>query len=176
MANRPVSILLLVVAFLFSAWGNVIAAAYCPGYSLRNCCIKREAQPAKQVEHKASCQHEMTDMDMGDMQMDGDSLSEAAANPVANAQPVEIGTHVQQVAFDLPSQTCGYCWMHSQPSSTTATLIPVDPSKRSVETDAPSAGFLAALPSEFVVAVTPVEHGPPIPSSPRHVIINVFRI
>jgi hypothetical protein len=120
----------------------------------------------------------MTDMDMGDMQMDGDSPSEVAANSIVDAQPVEIATasSIEQVAFDLPSQTCGYCWMHSQPSSATATLTVVDPSKRSVETDAPSAGFLAALPSEFVVAVAPVEHGPPVSSSRRHVIINVFRI
>jgi hypothetical protein len=177
MAKRPVSIFLLVVAVLLSAWGDVIAAAYCPGYSSRNCCIKHEARQAKQVDHKSSCQHGMADMDMADMQMESENPSEATANSSANAPPVEIAaSSVEQVPFHLPTEPCGHCWMHSQPSPATAMLVAVDPSKRSIETHAPPSGFVAAMPSAFVIAVAAVEHGPPIPSSPRHVIINVFRI
>lgn len=50
----------------------MIAAAFCPRYSSsRNYPIQQ--RQIQQVEHKSSCQHEMTDMEMGDMQMEGTS-------------------------------------------------------------------------------------------------------
>ena len=182
MRMRSFSITVLVVAFLFSSWSNVIAAAFCPRYSSsRNCHIQqRQAEP---VEHKSSCQHEMSDMEMGDMQMDDTSTgseagSATADNPIPEKPPVQIATESfsEQVAIAFPTEPCGHCWMHSQPSSRTTVVVAADQSRRLVETNAPSADLVVALPSAFAVSIIPLEHGPPGNSFPRHVLINVFRI
>ncbi len=184
MRKRSFPIILLVVAFLFSAWSNVIAAAFCPSYlSNRDCLIKHEPRQSKQVDHKSSCQHEMADMEMGDMQMDdtkmeSEAASETADNSIAENPPIEVATESsnEQVAIDFPTKPCGHCWMHSQPTPGTASLVAVDTSKRLVENNAPPADFVVALPSAFVVPIMPLEHGPPGNSFPRHVLISVFRI
>lgn len=181
MRKRSFSITFLVVAFLFSSWSNVIAAALCPRYSSsRNCHIQQ--RQIKQVEHKASCQHEMADMEMGDMQMDdanmqSESGSETSDNSTSEGPPVQIatGSSSEQLAIDFPTQPCGHCWMHSQPSSGTAAIVAVDSSRRLVESSALPASFVVALPSAFAVPIMPLEHGPP-DNFPRHVLISVFRI
>src|SRR6266542_1139042 len=105
----------LLIAFLLSAWENVIAAAFCPRYSSsRTCHIKHEPRQPKQVDHKSSCQHEMADMEMGDMQMESETTSETADNSIAENPPVQVATEssVEQVAIDFPTEPCGHCWMH----------------------------------------------------------------
>ncbi|SRR6266542_1907897 len=182
MRKRSFSITFLVVAFLFSSWSNVIAAAFCPRYSSsRNCHIQQ--RQIKQVEHKSSCQHEMADMEMGDMQMDDSNMgsedaSQTSDNSIVESPPLQIATnsYSEQLAIDFPTEPCGHCWMHSQPSSGTATIVAVAPSRRLVETNAPPANFVVASPSAFAVPIVPLEHGPPGNSFPRHVLINVFRI
>ena len=181
MQKRSFSITLLVFAFLFSSWSNVIAAAFCPRYSSsRDCHIQ---QQIKQGEHKSSCQHGMADMEMGDMQMDdtnmeSEAASQTSVNSISESSPVQIATDStsEQLAIDFPTEPCGHCWMHSQPSSGTATSVAVDPARRLVETNAPPTNFVLALPSTFTVPIMPLEHGPPGNSFPRHVLINVFRI
>lgn len=79
------------------------------------------------------------------------------------------------VAFDLPVETCGHCWVHSQPASG-ANVVAVDPSKRTIDTDALSTNDALVLRSALPVRVEPSEHGPPGNSIPRHVLINVFQI
>jgi len=182
MRKRSFSIILLVVAFLFSSWSNVITAAFCPRYSSsRNCHIQQ--RQAKQVEHKSSCQHEMADREMADMEMDdmkmeSEAASETPDNSVPENPPVQVATEsfAEQGAIDFPTEPCGHCWMHSQPSSGTVTVVAVDPLKRLVETNAPPANFVVAFPSTFAVPIMPLEHGPPGNSFPRHVLISVFRI
>jgi hypothetical protein len=181
MRKRSFSIILLVVAFLFIARSNVIAAAFCPRYmSSRNCHIQQQPQ---QVEHKSSCQHEIPDMVMGDMKMDdtameSEAATEIAANSIAENPSISVATEssAEQVAIDFPAKPCGHCWMHSQPISGTATLVAVDPSKRMVETSARPADFVVTLPSAFTISIIPLEHGPPGISFPRYVLISVFRI
>jgi hypothetical protein len=181
MPKRSFSITLLVFAFLFSSWSNVIAAAFCPRYSSsRNCHIQRAI---KQVEPKSSCQHGMAGMEMGDMQMDdtnmeSEAASQTSVNSISEGSPVQIATDStsEQFAIDFPTEPCGHCWMHSQPSSGTATIVAVDPSRRLVETNAPPANFVVVLRSSSAVPILPLEHGPPGNSFPRHVLINVFRI
>jgi hypothetical protein len=184
MRKRSVSILLLVVALLLSAWGNVIAAAFCPRYAFNlECCLKHSAARAKKVEHKSSCQHEMTDMEMDDMRMDNMQMerkdpSESAADSIVENSPIEFTAEnsSDQLAFDLPMEACAHCWSHSQPTSGAVASVAVDPSKRLVETDAPPANLAVALPSGFPATITPPEHGPPGNSFRRHVLISVFRI
>src|SRR3990172_6932109 len=184
MRKRPISIIILVVAFLFSAWGNIIAAALCPRYlSNRSCCLKHEARQPEQVDRKSSsCQQETADMEMGDVQKDGtemrsEAVSGTSDNSIAENPPIEIATEssAEQVVVNIPVGECAHCWMHSQPSSGIVTASVVDPSKRLVETNAPTVDIAVALPS-FSVSITPLEHGPPATSFPRHLLIKVFRI
>ena len=176
MTKRPLLIVLLLVAFLFSAWGNVIGAAFCPRYLAQNCFAQKTPQ-AKQGDRE-SCHHEVSDTDMGDMQMGGDSATEAEVTHIRENPTivVESKSSVEQTALERPTEPCGHCWMHSQPSSGTATPGAVDPSPRSVEALAPSSAATIALRFPNPTAIESFEHGPPGSSFPRHVLINVFRI
>lgn len=176
MQRRPIPTVLLLMAFLLSAWSNVIAAACCPRYVAQNC-FAQKTQQAKQVDRE-SCHNEINDTDMGDMQMDGDSATEAEVTPIRKNPPLTVATEssAEQTALDLPNDPCGHCWMHSQPSSGTATFAAVDPSPRSVEALAPPAETIIDLGFPNPTAVEPLEHSPPGNTSPRHLLINVFRI
>src|SRR5258706_11564783 len=101
MRRRSPAIFLLVGAFLLGAWGNVVAAAFCPRYRLnRDCCLKQAAAKSKQVEHTSSCHHQMGGMKMDDMQMENESSSESEAQSFAPVLTPESSS--EQGAFDLP--------------------------------------------------------------------------
>jgi len=176
MTKRPLLTVLLLVAFLLSAWGNVIGAAFCPRYLDQNCFAQKTPQ-AKQGDRE-SCHHELSDTDMGDMQMDGDSAAEAELTPIRENPTivVESESPVEQTALDGPTEPCGHCWMHSQPSSGTGTLGAIGPSPRSFEALAPSIAATIALRFPNPIAIEPLEHSPPGSSFPLHILINVFRI
>ena len=181
MTKRSFLISLLMVTFLFSAWGNVIAAAFCPRYlSNRNCETTQQPRQVEQVNQKSSCHHEMAEMEMGDMQMDETEMQGEAniENSIADTPTIEVETETcsQQIVIDRPAETCGHCWMHSQPASGAATLVTVDPSTRLIDTNAPPVECAVTLAHDFTVPITPQEHGPPGNLLPRHVLINVFRI
>ena len=173
MRKRSLSIVFVVLALLFSAWGNVIAAAFCPRFALnRDCCLKHAAHQAKQAKHDSSCHHEMAGMDMDDMQME--SPPDTSAQNSAMDPPAESST--EQVALEMPIEPCAHCMSHSQTTSGTVSVVAIDPSKRLVQTNSLPASFSIDLTRAFADLIVPSEHGPPSPSSPRHVIINVFRI
>src|ERR1041384_901663 len=176
MRKRLLLIVLLLVAFLLSAWGNVIGAAFCPRYLAQNCFAKKTSQP-KQVKG-GSCRHEMADMGRGDMQMDEEVAAEPASSD-REKSTIEVAAEqlsVEQTALDIPKEPCGHCWMHSQPSSGTGTLAAVKPSPRPVEALAPVAKTTIALGFPNPTATEPSEHSPPGSSFRRHILINVFRI
>src|SRR6266436_5367291 len=65
MRKRSLSIVLLTSAFLFSAWSNVIGAAFCPRYMNRVCCARSSARRLTPVIDQSSCHHhEMAGMKM----------------------------------------------------------------------------------------------------------------
>jgi hypothetical protein len=184
MSKRSFPIFLLTVAFLISAWGNVISAAFCPRYlSNGNCESKQQPRQIQRVDEKSSCHQEMADMEMGDMQMDEKEVESGPAvqtsdSAILTTWPIEVGTKfsAEQVAITFPTETCGHCWMHSQPASGVASIVAVDPTKTLIDTSAPSPDLAISLPSAWLVPILQREHGPPGNSSPRHVLINVFRI
>jgi hypothetical protein len=177
MTKRSLSILLVVVALLFSAWGNVIAAAFCPRFALnRDCCLRLGVQQARQVKHSSSCQREMARMEMDDMQMEPEADSAPDISPQNFQAQLAPESSSDIVALDLPIEPCAHCLSHSQTISGTASIVAIDPSKRLVETNPLPASFSIDLTRAFADLIVPSEHGPPSPSSPRHVIINVFRI
>ena len=177
MRKRSLSIVFVVVALLFSAWGNVIAAAFCPRFALNHdCCLKHGTQPSEQAKHKSSCHHEMAGMEMDDMQIEteADSAPDTGAQNSHGQLPSESAS--DEVALDLPIEQCACCLSHSQTTSGTVSVVAIDPSKRVVKTNSLPANFVIGLTPAFAEMIGPSEHGPPGPSSPRHVIINVFRI
>ena len=184
MAKRSFPVFVLIITFLLSAWGNVIAAAFCPRYlSNRECHIKGDARQPQEVDHESSGHHEMADMDRGNMQMDETEMKsgadlETADNSSSENRPTQVGTEFapEQLVVNLPTEPCGHCWTHSQPASGIATVVAVDTSKRLVETNAPPVNVAIALPAALPVPVAKMDHGPPGNSFPRHVLINVFRI
>jgi hypothetical protein len=174
MKKRPLSIVFVVVALLFSAWGNVIASAFCPRFALNHdCCLKHAS---KQAKHESSCHHEMAGMEMDDIQMEteADSAPDTSAQNSRVELPSESSS--DEVALDLPIEQCACCLSHSQTTSGTVSVVAIDPSKQLVETNSPPANFAIGLTSAFAGLIVRSEHSPPGQSTPRHVIINVFRI
>jgi hypothetical protein len=177
MRKRSLSIVFVVAALLFSTWGNVIAAAFCPCLMLKDdCCLKHEAEPSKHVEHESSGHHEMAGMEMDDMQMETEA--DAARRPGAQTSQEELTSEASndEVAFDLPIEQCDCCLSHSQTTSGTLSGGAIDPSKRLVEINSLPANFAIDSASALAGLILPSGHSPPGPSTPRHVIINVFRI
>lgn len=169
-------IVLLLIAFLLSAWGNVIGAAFCPRYLAQNC-FAQETQQARRV-NRGSCHHEMSDMDMSDMETAGDSAAEPAVTSLS-ANPtmvVEAESTAAPTALDRPTGPCGRCWMHSQPSSGAGTLAAIDPWPGSVQALTLPDKFSKALRFPDPTAIELLEHSPPGSSFPRHIFISVFRI
>jgi hypothetical protein len=176
MHRRPIFIVLLVIAFLLSAWSNVIAASNCPRYGSNGLCSRKHIVSQPRADHQLSCHHEMADMEMDDMRMETETSSDSNNDSSAQTYSAELSSSSDQVALDLPIEQCPHCWSHSQPTSGSASLVPTDSSKQSVVTNLPLANLSFASPSTSLNSITPSEHGPPGNSFPRHVLIGVFRI
>ena len=171
--KRVLFTLIIVIALLSSAWGNVLAASFCPHFAQNHVrSFKHSAQQPVSTEaasHAGTCGMNMPDMQMESMDnSQGDPDAPVAQTDAANDSNTDAD------ALDHPGEPCPHCLMHSQPTSGTATAVAVDPSKRLVEANAP-ADFAMASPSALI-PITPLEHGPPGNSFPRHILINVFRI
>ncbi len=171
MRKQFLSTVFVTFALLFSAWGNVIAAAFCPRFALhQDCCLRSGARQAKQVKRDSPRQDEMTGMDMDDMQMESDTSEQNSTVPL----PAE--STAEQAALDSPMPPCTHCLSHSQTTFGTASVAEIELSKRVVQTNSLPANFAIALTTAFADLIAPSEHSPPGPSPARHVIINVFRI
>ena len=172
--KRVLFTLIIVIALLSSAWGNVLAASFCPHFAQNH--VRSFKHSAHQpVSTEVASHAETCGMNMPDMQME--SMDNSQGDPDAPVAQTDAAndSNTDADALDHPGEPCPHCLMHSQPTSVTATVVAVDPSKRLVETNAPPADFAMASPSALV-PITPLEHGPPGNSFPRYVLINVFRI
>jgi hypothetical protein len=177
MSKRSLSIFFVVVALLFSAWGNVIAAAFCPRFALnRDCCLKGGVRQAKPAEDSSSCHHEMAGMKMDDMQMEPEAAPASDTTVQDPHAQLMSETSSDAVVLDLPLEPCAHCLSHSQTTSGSVSIVAIDPSKRVGDTNSLPANFAIGVTGAFADLIVPTEHGPPGPSSPRHVMISVFRI
>ena len=174
--KRYLSIVILIVTLLLSMWSNVIAAGFCPRLAHnRDCHPKQVTFQPKPVAHQ-SCHREMTDSDMEGMQSEAPADSVPDTDVEASPMKFNVEATSDKLAFDLPLEPCSHCLSHSLPASGAASsTVAVDPSKRLVETNSPLADF-AAVPLLAFQTIVPMEHGPPGQSSPRHILISVFRI
>src|ERR1700680_20202 len=114
MRKRSLSIVFVLLAMLFSAWGNVIAAAFCPRFALnRDCCLRHSSQQAKQAKHSSSCHHEMAGMEMGDMQMEPEAVSVSDVSTQDLQVQLSSESSSDIAGLDLPSEPCTNCVSHS---------------------------------------------------------------
>ena len=179
MRKRSAAIVLLVVSLLVSAWGNVIAASFCPQYGMTrdNGFTQVSHKPmhveAVHVEQEPSCHTEMTDMNSDstdNMVIENSESSESAESITSLLLPAGASD------VNVPTQTCGHCWMHSQAASGSSTLGTVDPSMRLTDANTAPTNLVLASPSNLTPTIALLEHGPPGNAFPRHLLINVFRI
>lgn len=184
MKRQSLIVAFVLGALLLSAWGNVIAAGFCPRSALqRDCCPQPIHHPDSQLKH-GSCHHEMAGMEMSGMEMSdpqmGDQQMDARADSAADRSrqnsDVTPESSIDEIAVDQPIEACNHCVSHSQTTSGNVSVVALDPSKGLVETDSLPVSNAKDWALAFSDVIAPSEHGPPIPSSPRHVIINVFRI
>ena len=163
----------LMLAFVAGAWENVLAAAFCPHLGApRACCLKRAT-------HSSPPSNEMHDMDKSDLQMD-DMQMDMPAESTEEASPQQVVSTEEPdrdvSALQLPAETCAHCLNHSQLPLGSFALRETESAKRCAGLTAPQVipqVSFATLPNRIL---EPREHAPPGKPSPRHILINVFRI
>ena len=153
MHKRFLAITVLGVAFLFSQGGSFLIAALCPHL--------RSAQVSCDTHHTGSA---MSHDNMGNMPMD--SVEESASNPDPNA-----------VALGQPVELCSHCMMHTRITANAITLREIEASKLSGNYAIPdSVPAVVSVEMPSVAILNSRAHGPPGQTTPRHVLINIFRI
>src|SRR5712691_3248694 len=158
----------LVAALLFCAWGNVVAAAFCPRFALAS------ASVSKQLKHRPASQGKTCGMEMGDMQMAG--MDEPATDD--NTRDLQIDRTEESTtenALDRLPGLCTHCSMHSQVASEPVSVGVIHSERESAETTS-SGSALVSLSPATVTSDRPTTHAPPGDLPPRYVLINVFRI
>jgi hypothetical protein len=107
---------------------------------------------------------EMSDDEMGTMAMD--SMDESASNPDPNA-----------LALGEPIGLCSHCAMHSRTVPPAVSLRETEASKRSGTFVIPDAvPQIVWVETPYLAIFNSRAHGPPGETTPRHVLINIFRI
>ena len=156
MDKRFLPVTLLAVALLFAQGGSLLIAALCPHLRpVEGSCHTTVAEP--EMAH-----HEISAMAMGTV----DSLDEPILNPDPNA-----------VSLDQPSEFCPHCAVHSRSTPNDISLRAAESSRRFDSFANP--GVVAAsvtFETPSVAVLLSRAHGPPGTSTPRHILINIFRI
>jgi len=151
MHKRFLATTVLVGAVLFSQGGNFLVAARCPHLqSGMASCATQLSEPT------------MSHEDMGHMEMEHETVS--------NGDP-------DAVAFGQPMEPCSHCAVHSRTYPNTASVRETEAVKRLVDLNI-SLNYSRVAPVTVhpVAVVTSRAHGPPGEHTPRHMLINIFRI
>ncbi len=151
MHKRFLATTVLATALLFSQGGNFLIAALCPHLqSGMASCETELAEPT------------MSHEGMGHMGMEHETGSNLDPEAVAMGQPIG---------------PCPHCAVHSRTNPNTASLRETEAAKRSVDLNIPL-HFSRVVPVTVspVVVLTSRAHGPPGEATPRHILINIFRI
>ena len=174
--KRVLFTLIIVIALLSSAWGNVLAASFCPHFAQNH--VRSFKHSAHQpVSTEVASHAETCGMNMPDMQME--SMDNSQGDPDAPVAQTDAAndSNTDADALDHPGEPCPHCLMHSQTPSGAIIVQAINPEKRSVESEAPPAtSAQVSLPAILVAKPSPNEHAPPGESSRWHVLISVFRI
>ncbi|HYJ89653.1 MAG TPA: hypothetical protein VEW46_26560 [Pyrinomonadaceae bacterium] len=154
MHKRLVANTVLSIALLFSQGGILLVAALCPHLQsgVASCETKLD---------ESAMSHE--DMGhMGHMEMEQEPASHPDADVAILGQPIN---------------PCSHCAVHSRTSPNTASLRQAEAAKRSVDLNIPvQFSRVAPFAASPVAVLTTRAHGPPGDPTPRHILINIFRI
>lgn len=154
MPKRFLVTTVLAAALLFSQGGTLLVAALCP--HLQSGMGSCETPLAE-----ATMSHE----DMGHMEM-GSMEHEIPANPDPEA-----------VALGEPTGPCSHCAVHSRTNPNIASLRVTEAARRSGALNFPIHFYgVAPITVAPVAVLTSRAHGPPGDQTPRHILINIFRI
>jgi hypothetical protein len=181
MTTKRTTIAGVIIALLLSAWGNVIAATFCPRFAADHSCCPKHSSGVSPSHHDMASGDMSADMEaMGDMHMDHTQMPKAdQVEPEANKSPGASCHSVAEVVIVLgapANESCTHCLNHSEPAPGRTSLLVGDPGKSSSE-DVPLPTGMLPHSAAFAVEPLPrLDHGPPGKSHSLYVLINVFRI
>lgn len=156
MHKRFLAITVVGLAVLFSQGGSFLIAALCPHL--------RSGQVSCNRHSSESTMSDMADDEMGHMAMD--SMDESDSNPDPNA-----------IALGEPIELCSHCAMHSRTVPPAVSFSETEASRRSGTLVIPDAvPQLVSVEMPDLAICTSRAHGPPGHTTPRHILINIFRI
>ncbi|MGH9904821.1 MAG: hypothetical protein ACRD8U_04450 [Pyrinomonadaceae bacterium] len=149
---------ILGIVLLFSQGGNFLVGALCP--HLRSAAASCDMQVSEvEMSHEGMSHEEMGHMDM-------DSINEPAVRQDNEAD-----------ALGQPTKPCSHCAVHSRSSSNAISLRETDTPKRSADSAIPLAvPTIVQVVTSSAPILTSRAHGPPGDATPRHILINIFRI
>ena len=154
MYKRFLATIIITVALLLSQDGNFLVAAFCP----------------HQESVTASCTAQPTEQKMSHDHMGHAGMGEMEHEPKTQPNP-------NAVALSQPSIPCLHCASHSGATSSAVTLKEGDAARRCDQVSNPHAVSIAAVVASSVASQPTFRaHGPPGKTTPRHVLIHVFRI
>ena len=154
MSRRFVTTIGLVAAIFFSQGSSFLIAALCP-----------HLQPELTHCKTQTTEDSMSHHDMGHVQV---QQMKAEFSP----QPVAGG-----VALGRPKGLCLHCSVHSRTTSNAAALGGTEAAKRAYDLTIPVQAERLVSEAAFPSTVVPSRaHGPPGGQTPRHILINIFRI
>ena len=155
MHKRFLATTVIALALVFSQIGTFIVAALCPHVTSKVVSCETQAAPTESDETMAWI----------DMQMEStESLPNHAEGNAA-------------LATAEPTGSCKHCALHSRTSPNKTSLRESNTPQRSVDLTISLPVADVTLAPKFPSAVRPARaHGPPGNETPRHVLINIFRI
>lgn len=171
---------ILLFALLAGAWGNVLAAAFCPQMAQRHSCCLVQETPESGKSHDAMGDIQMHDMHMGDVQMGDMQMGDVQMGDM------QMGDMQMPQAMDQETETnvlarqdagCEHCMSHCQLPTVPNTLREADQTRSGEHVAAPLAlADPVSLAPSFVLRVHSRQHAPPGATPSRHVLFNTFRI
>ena len=176
MRKRVILTSFLLLAFLAGAWGNVLAASFCPRVGLAHaCCSKHHSNTTQSPENHAI--HHMDMGQMAEMPMEMPAEPTEESSPQQQPEPLaKPDRSAAAAAWDQLLETCAHCLNHSQFPLGSATLRESESASRSTDAIAPQLVPRNALVTFPGLIFDLRVHAPPEVSSSRYLLINVFRI
>lgn len=169
MHQRSVYAVIVLVALLTSAAGNLITAAFCPNAG-RTHTVCGQTVPQADVSHSGMT-HDMHGMEMGEMPISIDRSDTAGLQSDDLFEAHDALSSWIEKAFGR----CIHCVSHSKVPTNALTLRQSN-TPTSSHVDEPAVvvniSSLLLLPR----AINARGHAPPAQSSPLHIRLNVFRI
>lgn len=156
----------VLAALLFSQSSNLLLAALCPHLqSPQVSCTKHFAEST------------MSHDDMGDMHMDSMEHMDSMDDHIAATHEPAFDRFPNAVALGQPVGLCTHCAAHSRTTPTSVSFTEIEASKRSGSFAVPQVvPKVVSVEMSSLAALTLRVHGPPGETTPRHVLINIFRI